>query len=119
MPAPAEDDPGPAGELLVQPRVRLRGGAPQRLDEVLGDALAVIARDDPAKWLDAASQAFLERVGARLFAASELEDQDGWLDELLARHLALVVRPDRYVLGAADDAPALQRLVEGLRRAFA
>jgi hypothetical protein len=33
----------------------------------------------------------------------------------MARHLALLVRPDRYVQGAAGDAPALTRLVDDLR----
>jgi 3-(3-hydroxy-phenyl)propionate hydroxylase len=71
------DDPGPSGELMVQPRVRLRGAPPRRLDDIQGDGFALYAREDPAKLLSRDARAFLERIGARLFAASELEDLDG------------------------------------------
>lgn len=118
LPPLPPDDSGPTGEQMVQPRVRLRGGPPLRLDEVQGDGFAVYAREDPENLLPRDALAFLERIGARLFAAGELEDLDGWLDELFARHLALVVRPDRTVQGAADDASALARLLEDLRAAI-
>jgi len=103
----------------VQPRVRIRGGAPQRLDTALGDDFAVLARERADKLLAAPARAGLERIGARWLCADEWQDLDGWLDAQLARHLALVVRPDRYLLGAADDAPALERLLRGLADALA
>lgn len=118
MPPVSADDPGPVGNLLVQPRVRLRGGPVQRLDDVLGGELALLTREDPGRLLGAAARAFLERVGARLLGSRDLEDLDGWLGEALGRHAALIVRPDGYVLGAADDGPALDAQLERLRDAL-
>jgi 3-(3-hydroxy-phenyl)propionate hydroxylase len=102
--------------MMVQPRVRVRDGAPQRLDDALGDGFAVVAREHAEKTVGPQVQQWLRRIGARWLAADELEDLDGWLDELLARHLALVVRPDRYIFGAADDAPGLEQLLASLQR---
>jgi 3-(3-hydroxy-phenyl)propionate hydroxylase len=118
LPETPEGEAGPTGELLVQPRVRVRGGPPQRLDDALGDGFAVVAREHAEKLLPAQTRAWLERIGARWLAAGEWQDLDGWLDPLLERHLALLIRPDRYVQGAADDAPALERLLDQLRRAL-
>lgn len=118
MPAVAPDDPGPVGDLLVQPRVRLRGGPVQRLDDALGGRLAVISARDPSQLLRAEARAFLARLDARLFGPHDLEDLDGWLDMLLARHPTLIVRPDGYILGTADAGPALERQLEALRQAL-
>jgi 3-(3-hydroxy-phenyl)propionate hydroxylase len=118
MPAAPPGDPGPVGDLLAQPRVRLRGGPVQRLDDALGGRLAVISTTDPSQLLGAEARAFLARLDARLFGPHDLEDLDGWLDALLARHPTLIVRPDGYILGAADVGPAVERQLEALREAL-
>jgi hypothetical protein len=114
----ANQEPGPVGQLLDQPRVRLGDGPTRRLDDVLGPRLAVIGAEDPRKWLDAESLDFLARVDAVLLSADDFEDQEGWLDELIERHRMLVVRPDRYIVGVARDGSELVGVIERFRRSL-
>jgi len=115
MPA---DPQAPAGELLVQPRVRLGGGPPRLLDDAIGPRFAVIAGGDPERLLAPASRDLLARIDARVLGADDFTDLDGWLDEVLERHAGLVVRPDRYVFGVARDAASLDALVRRLGTAL-
>lgn len=110
--AQAPDEP--AGELFVQPRVRLRGGPEQRLDDVLGSHFALICPEKWAKQLSRSARATLRRIDARLFERASLQDLDGWLDRWLDADSAVVVRPDRYVLGVAKDPAALDAQLETL-----
>lgn len=110
--------PGPVGELIDQPRVALHGEAARRLDDVIGSRMAVISAEDPKRLLGSESLDFLHRIDALLLGADEFADRDGWLDELIEHHRALVVRPDRYVFGVAKDAPELEALVGRFRRSL-
>ena len=114
MPGEAQVEAEPAGELMVQPRVRLRGEPEQRLDDVIGPRFAVICPREWAERLSPAARSLLQRIDARLLERADLEDLDGWLDRWLDEHGAVVVRPDRYVLGVAKDEAALNALLETL-----
>ena len=82
----------PAGRVVPQPV--LADG--RLLDEVLGLGFGVLAAGDFEG----------EVAGAVVVRDAALE---GWLAEVGAR--AVVVRPDRYVLGVADDIGGVRRLL--------
>lgn len=128
--AAGQPTPG-AGELLVQPHVR-QGNEPwQRLDDVLGKRIAVVATDAAVLGaLDGESAAWLEALDGRQFvvhgagspapatpgAVPAWEERDDLLTDWLRERqaVALVARPDRYVYGVARDGAELRRLVERL-----
>ena len=89
--------PEPAGTLA--PQLALAGGA--RMDDVVGQRFAVLA--EPALWRETGLE-----VDERVVAALPGEGLD-WLRTLGAR--AAIIRPDRYVLGCADDPVALRELL--------
>jgi 3-(3-hydroxy-phenyl)propionate hydroxylase len=92
---------GPLGGTLF-PQPRLADG--RLLDEAIGNGFAVIGR---AALLDAADAATRERW--RSAGAAVLRDPGGGPAEWLDAHdtAAVVLRPDRYLLGAARDASGL------------
>ena len=85
-----------------------------RLDDVTGWRFLVAAEQDVLAGLPADDRAILE--DDELFHV--VSDPGGELGRLLEQHgshRALVVRPDRYVLGVADDAAGLHRVLSGWR----
>jgi 3-(3-hydroxy-phenyl)propionate hydroxylase len=98
------DAPPPAGMLSKQPR--LADG--RRLDDAVGYRFALICRDGIAKGVSAETRA---RLRAAEFAIlSDAGDKiSTYLDELAAA--AVIIRPDRYILGTANSAPELDALV--------
>lgn len=121
-----------AGALFVQPWVRQGGGAWQRLDDVLGSRWAILllngggdAQEGPA-WSDELDARWQALDGCRLRIAAPgtceeeglavVEERDGllaaWLNGCGA--VAAVVRPDRYVYGAARSALELRCMVQAL-----
>ena len=107
-----------AGALLRQPHVRPRGGAPVRLDTLLGSGFCVVARDPAVLALRPRSRDILTALGARTLTLDRVELVDGELDRLFEHHPAAIVRPDRYVFGAVDEAHSLDALVEALADAL-
>lgn len=115
-----------AGALFVQPRVRLIDGRVVRLDDVMNPGFAVVS-DDPQvlSWLapdalkilnDLGGQRVIVGRGMAVKVSAELPEiaaEDGllsdWMRSLGVR--AIVVRPDRYVFGAANDAEQLNALM--------
>jgi 3-(3-hydroxy-phenyl)propionate hydroxylase len=102
--------PGPAiaGAMLPQPRVRLADGRLTLLDEVLGPWFALLAVEPIRR---APRSPVWEALGARHVrlalddepaAPPAVVDADGLLRTALAdcRGTVVVVRPDRFVLGA-------------------
>jgi 3-(3-hydroxy-phenyl)propionate hydroxylase len=97
-----------AGAMLPQPRVRLADGRLTLLDEVLGPRFALLAVDPIAR---APRLPVWEAIGARHVRLAlddgaadpqAIVDADGLLRTALAdcRGKVVVVRPDRFVLGA-------------------
>ena len=137
-----------AGELFVQPWIVTREGE-RRMDDLLPPDWALVTDTPEVwSWLSAQDAKDLARWNARRavvqahradFAGSivsgavsdfsqqahsgvhVLQDRDGlfarFLDELGAR--VVLVRPDRYVYGAAANAAELSALLAGLRKALA
>jgi 3-(3-hydroxy-phenyl)propionate hydroxylase len=127
-----------AGSLFVQPNIRLDSGADARgdgvlLDDLLGFRFLIATTSVEAQtWLTPASCELWRRLGGvRAIIGSTAPTSAQQVDEV--RHLveadtlyaqwmqqvgceAVVVRPDRYVFGAARDAAQLNRLLEEVGR---
>ncbi|WP_336632711.1 MULTISPECIES: bifunctional 3-(3-hydroxy-phenyl)propionate/3-hydroxycinnamic acid hydroxylase [unclassified Microbacterium] len=112
----------PVGQLFIQPTVVTRDAAGARLDDALGPWFALLAwNNDPARLIDGDARAFLDRIGARLFAVRPavqlgwddargtdpavevIGDTDGSLKSWFDAHpeSVLLLRPDRIIAGAA------------------
>ncbi|MDY7225773.1 bifunctional 3-(3-hydroxy-phenyl)propionate/3-hydroxycinnamic acid hydroxylase [Hyalangium rubrum] len=120
-------DSSAEGSYLPQPWVGLAGGSRVRLDEVLGSRFAVLVRDEVAEPVRQSAEALaqeLEGVCLRVLPSErarearqgDVVDVEGKLGEWFSRHQAdaVVVRPDRYIYGAARG-PGLEVLREELR----
>ena len=94
---------GPAGQISPQPR--LADGA--RLDDRVGYQFAALLRPDFAAGLPAET---LERLADRdvMVVADDAPEKQAWLQAADAP--AILVRPDRYVLGAAHSVEELNAL---------
>lgn len=106
------DDPEPAGTLAGQPL--LADGA--RLDDVAGERFVVAARPEILGAVAPGTRSVLADE-ARVLLLGEVADSAAARDALLASvggPGAVVVRPDRYVLGVADDGAGLDALVARL-----
>jgi 3-(3-hydroxy-phenyl)propionate hydroxylase len=123
-----------AGTLFPQPMVETVDGRTALLDDILPPVFLVVSRTaDAQAGLSERNTATLRRLGAqRVLLGSPtdtlakspdftvLTEKDKlfaqWLDETSA--VAAVVRPDRYVYGAARTAPELERLLDDLSGAL-
>jgi 3-(3-hydroxy-phenyl)propionate hydroxylase len=135
-------DSGPraraAGSLFVQPKIRPHAGADARddailMDDLLGFRFLIATTTAEAQtWLSPQSREVWRRLGGvravvgpsgqthalpvdevrHLTEADTLFAQ--WMEQLGCE--AVVVRPDRYVFGAASDAAQLNRLVAEVGR---
>jgi len=119
-----------AGSLFLQPEVRLGDGSSALLDDVIGDRFAVITLGQPpAEWLAPGAHAALSRLGAVVLVLRQRDDKSDWTGEarsfadstgILERwmvkgdHMAVVVRPDKFIFGVADCEGALNALCEQL-----
>ena len=123
----AGSSPG-AGRLFVQPRC-MSAGKVGLLDDLVPPRFLIVAEShDVASWLTDWSRSVWRRIHGEFVVLAEddtktkdwpvgvmrfvREDRlfGDWLKGLGAQ--AVVVRPDRYVFGSADDAASLNRLVE-------
>jgi 3-(3-hydroxy-phenyl)propionate hydroxylase len=95
------DAPPPAGMLSPQPR--LADG--RLMDDATGPQFALVCREMPAQ---------TTRLPIRVVSDSG-PGVGGWLDRLGAK--AVVVRPDRYILGAASTPAELDALCSRIPRA--
>jgi 3-(3-hydroxy-phenyl)propionate hydroxylase len=114
-----------AGKLFVQPRVRSPDGESRRLDDLLKPEFAIVAAGpEPMAWLSEASLAGWQQLGGErvvIAASGEPSARDGILTVVESENLfggwmrqsgvaAVMVRPDRYIYGAAENAEQLNRL---------
>ncbi len=100
------EDPPPAGTLAPQPF--LAGG--RRLDDLVGHRFLVAAGQEV--WLEVPEELPLAVERTRhVVVLTQTGDE---LPPLLAHYdrQAVVVRPDRYVLGVADDGRELERVLQ-------
>ncbi|WP_338664703.1 bifunctional 3-(3-hydroxy-phenyl)propionate/3-hydroxycinnamic acid hydroxylase [Pararoseomonas sp. SCSIO 73927] len=106
-PGPSAGWAGPAGRLLSQPR--LSDGT--LLDDRVGPRFAAVMRPGFAAALP---NALLDRLSARgaVLVADAAPGVGAMLDEAGAE--AVLLRPDRHVLGAARDAAEMRALAEAL-----
>ncbi|WP_217230508.1 bifunctional 3-(3-hydroxy-phenyl)propionate/3-hydroxycinnamic acid hydroxylase MhpA [Streptomyces anulatus] len=118
----------PAGELMGQ--VRLTGpDGPGPADSVLGPGFVLLCRANLADTLPPAALETLRGVSGRVVTVLRADagsapgpntvlDTDGrclpWLESMSAG--AVLIRPDRYLFGAAPDADELAALMAGFRR---
>ena len=109
----------PVGSLLRQPTVRGPDGAVCRLDELFGRGFAIVARKEGDLRVGPEGRGVLERLGARTLSLEGLEVTLGEMDRLFDAHPAVVLRPDRYVFGVADEEWDLDRLLGELGRKLA
>ncbi|MFK3982421.1 bifunctional 3-(3-hydroxy-phenyl)propionate/3-hydroxycinnamic acid hydroxylase [Micromonospora sp. NPDC050397] len=118
----------PVGHLVPQGRVT-RDGRTALFDEVVGLGFALISTESPDDLLDLDRLRFLEELGvrfARLLPADDpagaqapaVVDAEGvYLDYLGGMGtIAVLVRPDFYLFGAARTAAELAALVDDLRQ---
>ncbi|WP_410641677.1 bifunctional 3-(3-hydroxy-phenyl)propionate/3-hydroxycinnamic acid hydroxylase [Amycolatopsis sp. lyj-346] len=118
-----------AGDLTPQGMVA-RGPHTGRFDQVVGPGFALIGSEHPDDLLDADSAGFLKAIGTRLVrvlpagtpAAGGSEHDVVDLDSVYLPYLertgavAVLVRPDFYLFGAAAGPAELTGLVADLRR---
>jgi 3-(3-hydroxy-phenyl)propionate hydroxylase len=102
------DAPAPAGTRAEQPR--LADG--QRLDDRVGYRFAVLASPALLAQLSAALHARIAAIDAALLPADG--EAAGWLARL--RTAAVVIRPDRHVLGVASTVGELGTVIDRIPR---
>ncbi len=105
-----------AGCRFIQPFVSKRGHR-MLLDDATGGGFVLLAVDQQA--LADLDAAFWLGIGGRSFViGSDFEDSEGALDTWLRERgaSAVLLRPDFYVYGLANDAAGVGRLVDRLKR---
>lgn len=117
------------GTLFVQPHVSTDGSHFVLLDDLLkGGFLLVTTSSEAQGWLSSRSRAIWKRLAGECAVirptdqdegevesgVAVLTERDALFAEWMQNHscAAVIVRPDRYVLGVANDASELNRLVE-------
>lgn len=109
-----------AGTLFPQPEVRTIRHQRVLLDDIVGDAFLIVARDDcpvqiPDDHIDYRILHLLAD-GEYPSRPGEISDLTGTLSDWLKRHEAeaVIVRPDKYVYGIATSGADLESLLRQL-----
>ncbi|MEB3100134.1 bifunctional 3-(3-hydroxy-phenyl)propionate/3-hydroxycinnamic acid hydroxylase MhpA [Ferviditalea candida] len=96
--------PAPAGTLFPQPE--LDNG--MKLDDAIGLRFAVIGYSAVIESAPLEAKKLWETIGAAVLFAEQGAEITQWLDENGVK--AVIIRPDRYVLGAAANAAELYEI---------
>lgn len=126
------DEQGRSGMLSLQPMIQVVNGEPALMDDIVGEGFRLITKEKrPLSKLDADNSIFWKNIAGQtaVFDSSAeqlngvmvLEDTTGrvdrWLDEHQCR--SLLIRPDHYVFGFADDVVGINDLIGDLRQQIA
>ena len=117
---------GPAGRLFPQPAVIDCAGTEALLDDIIGAGfLLVVQRPDMLDGLSGEDRDWFERSGGQIVVVTDTpsgaEGQITAMNTVLSSVFdawecsALLVRPDKYIFGAAADAHAAGALLNRLR----
>ncbi|MEU1548302.1 bifunctional 3-(3-hydroxy-phenyl)propionate/3-hydroxycinnamic acid hydroxylase [Nocardia sp. NPDC005745] len=98
------NEEAPVGTIADQPR--LADGT--LFDDAVGYRIAVVATEGLLRAAGVDEDAAWSAIGAIPFPADEHRAVRAWLERLGTQ--AVIVRPDRYILGVADNAEELRRL---------
>jgi 3-(3-hydroxy-phenyl)propionate hydroxylase len=116
-----------AGTLFVQPRIHCGDGQTVRLDDLLGPGFVLAAPSaEPMTWLSPRSRCLWEGLGGEEVVITDmsapiaasgitvLREQGSLFSDWLRAHgvSVVLVRPDRYVFGAAANSKELNGLIE-------
>jgi 3-(3-hydroxy-phenyl)propionate hydroxylase len=105
------------GTIFPQPWLKVGGGEPRRMDDVLGCGWRLVLSGDADAELQRLARG-LNLPGLRVaqLGTPALAETEGVLQRWFARHgcRAALVRPDHYVYGVADSAPALENQLAAL-----
>ncbi len=118
---------GPAGRLFPQPNVVDSTGREALLDDIVGEGfLLVIQQPDTLHGLSDACRGWFERNGGQIIVVTDtpsgVEGHLTAMNSVLSNVFdewncsALLVRPDKYIFGAASDKSATVALLNSLRR---
>lgn len=123
---------GPAGELFIQPSVKVQAGVRLLDDGAHPKWQLLTVGDGPQQWLDAQTIALWKSLaGERLTIVSAIEypaasssgvavyiETDNRFQEWMNKHgaQAIVVRPDRYIYGIASNQQQLIALLNSVRK---
>lgn len=124
-----DGDAAGAGTMFVQPHIRTASGS-ARMDDICSSDFLIIASDpamlslvEPlaAAWRDLGGRLLLIGRSAPYDRYEALDETDGLAEAWLTRHnaTAAIIRPDRYVYGAAADPDELARMIEQIVEALA
>jgi hypothetical protein len=102
-------DSAGAGELFLQPYVRVGPEQVALFDDVLAPDVTVVARPEVLERLRAVGEA----AGITVVNTADCVDVQDWF----AMHgcQVAVLRPDRYVYGTSDDIERAERMIRDLR----
>jgi 3-(3-hydroxy-phenyl)propionate hydroxylase len=123
-----------AGSLFVQPFVIAGDRTFRRLDDVIGDHFAIVTSDDvPQAWLDATNtKTWSALSGSRVIVQTHGRDTRSRAGILKVREEgtlfkdwiaqfgsgAVVVRPDKYVYGIAENSDQLRAMISAISQAM-
>lgn len=124
---------GVAGQLFMQPMVQTEPG-PRMLDDLLDPRFVLILREDANdELLSPRHLAFFKDIEGQVLRLRtqqsrvaddapfvEMLETDNRFNDWMRQHdlVAVIVRPDRYVYGGAQDRPGLERLLSQLHQAL-
>lgn len=94
----------PLAEGIFLPRTDYRSGHQARQPSVLADGRQTLLDDLGGQdWYLLSRVPYQTRDWCQTVLIDDLFDLDGGLDLLLAGHAAVLIRPDRYIFGSADE----------------
>jgi 2-polyprenyl-6-methoxyphenol hydroxylase-like FAD-dependent oxidoreductase len=107
-------DEGSTGYLFSQPLVKTAEHQSLRMDELLGDGFAIVARSGSDLVFNQESQTLISQLGITTLSLDKLSTTKGHFDRLFESSSAALIRPDRYVFGHTTEQLNLDQLLQQL-----